>query len=435
MYNLNLRIIRLRDELRSLINVKNEKIENIHIRQGRIDLPCDFSQISDGFSPYTQGDEWSDTAFDSYALFRFLLDVPTAKDGYEYALSVTTNKYDGHNMQRPQMLLCIENDPLCGLDSNHQRVSLGSIEGKGEQQINLYAFSGISKPGPYGRYVEMENFDGVRLYAELQLIDKRIEEYYYNLCVPFMYLDFMDRSSGEYSKILNTLNDSLGFLDLRLPYSEEFYVGIQKANDYLKNNLYGNTSAECGKATLIGHTHIDVAWLWRYSHTRNKAVRSFATEAMLIDRYPEHRFMSSQAALYNFVKEDSPELYAKIKELIKQGKWEADGAMWVEPDMNLVSGESIIRQMIYGKRFFKEEFGVDCELFWLPDVFGYNGALPQIIKKSDLKYFMTCKLPNNEINPFPYDTFTWRGIDGSEILAHCTNYVCGYNAQIESGEI
>lgn len=435
MYNLDLRIIRLRDELNSLTNVKCSKIENIQIRRGRIDFPCDFSGISDGFVPYTQGEEWSDTAFDSYATFRFSLDVPKADVGYEYALSVTTNKYDGHNMQRPQMLLLVGNEPLCGLDSNHQRVALGSIAGEGNKEINIYAFSGISKPGPYGRYVEMDNHDGVRLYAELQLIDKRVEEYYYNLAVPFMYLSFMDKASGEYSKILGALNDSLNFLDLRVPYSEEFYKGIEQANNYLKNNLYGYTAPECGKATLVGHTHIDIAWLWTYSHTRNKAVRSFATEAKLLSEYPEHRFMSSQAALYNYVKEDNPELYEKIKRLIKEGKWEAEGAMWVEPDMNLSSGESIVRQIMYGKRFFKEEFGVDSEILWLPDVFGYSAALPQILKKSDLKYFMTCKLPSNELNRFPYDTFVWRGIDGSEILSHCTNYVCGYNAQIESGEI
>ena len=401
MYNLDLRIIRLRDEIRNLINVKSEKIQNMTIRQGRIDFPCDFSEISDGFKPYAQGEEWSDTAFDSYATFRFYLDVPTAEDGFEYALCVTTNKYDGHNMQRPQMLLLVGDDPLCGLDSNHTRVSLSSIAGEGEKVINIYAFSGISKPGPYGRYVEMDNHDGVRLYAELQLIDKRIEEYYYNLSVPFMYLDFMDKSSGEYNKILNALNDSLNFLDLRIPYSEEFYKGLDRANEFLKNNLYGHTSPECGKATLVGHTHIDVAWLWRYEHTRNKAVRSFATEAALLEKYPEHRFMSSQAALYNYVKEDNPKLYEKIKQLIKSGKWEAEGAMWVEPDMNLSSGESIIRQIMYGKRFFKEEFGVLSEILWLPDVFGYSAALPQILKKSDLKYFMTCKLPSNELNRFP----------------------------------
>ncbi len=435
MYNLDFRIVRLRNEMKELITVKREKIENIKIRQGRIDLPCDISSINDGFSPYNQGDEWSDTSFDSYALFRFVADVPSADENYDLRLSVTTNKYDGHNMQRPQMLLLCGNEPICGLDSNHQLVSVNSLAGKGECEINIYAFSGISKSGPYGRYVEMDNHDGVRLYADLVLCDKRIEEFYYNLSVPFIYLDYMDKSSGEYSKILYSLNESLNMLDLRSPYSESFYIGLQKANEYLKANLYGDPSAQCGEATLVGHTHIDLAWLWRYSHTKNKAVRSFATEALLLSEYPEHRFMSSQAALYNFVKEDSPELYSRIKELIKEGRWEAEGAMWVEPDMNLSSGESIIRQISYGKRFFKEEFNKDCEILWLPDVFGYSAALPQILKKSDLKYFMTAKLPSNELNQFPYDTFTWRGIDGSEVLSHCTSYVCSYNAQIESGEI
>lgn len=433
MYNLELRITRLLQELDATAIVSTEKIQNIEIRQGRLDMPCRFSGIKDGFLPYSQGDEWSDTAFDSYALFRFNIDIKEAPAEQEYCLNITTNKYNGHNMQRPQMLLAFGDESFQGLDSNHTRAYLGDVLGK--QEVNLYAFSGISKKGPYGSYVEMENFDGARLYAELELIDKRVKNLYFDISVPFMYLKLMDKSSADYIKILNTLNDALSLLDLRNPHSEQFYLGVARAEEYLEKNLYGIESYNAGKATMVGHTHIDIAWLWRYEHTRNKAQRSFATEVMLLDRYPEHRFMSSQALLYNFVKEDDPELYERIKELIKEGRWEAEGAMWVEPDINLSSGESIVRQIMYGKRFFKEEFGVDCEILWLPDVFGYTGALPQLIKKSDLKYFMTSKLPSNEINRFPYDTFIWRGIDGSEVLSHLTNYVCGYNAQIESGEI
>ena len=169
--------------------------------------------------------------------------------------------------------------------------------------------------------------------------------------------------------------------------------------------------------SCIGHTHIDVAWLWTVAQTREKAQRSFATVVNLMKRYDDYKFMSSQPQLYKYVKESDPELYEEIKGLIKEGRWEAEGAMWLEPDTNLASGESLIRQLLYGKRFMKEEFGVDNTVLWLPDVFGYSGALPQILKKSGVTKFFTTKMTWNESNKMPNDIFIWEGIDGSQVFA------------------
>ena len=137
-----------------------------------------------------------------------------------------------------------------------------------------------------------------------------------------------------------------------------------------------------------------------------------------MEEYPNYRFMSSQPQLYAFLKERYPELYEKAKERIQEGRWEPEGGMWVEADCNLTSGESLVRQFMHGKRFFKQEFGVDNRILWLPDVFGYSGALPQIMKKCGIDYFMTTKLAWNQFNKIPYDTMMWRGIDGSEVLTH-----------------
>ena len=137
-----------------------------------------------------------------------------------------------------------------------------------------------------------------------------------------------------------------------------------------------------------------------------------------MDEFPNYKFMSSQPQLYVFLKERYPEHYAKIKERVKEGRWEPEGGMWLEADTNLTSGESLVRQFLYGKKFFKDEFGIDSRILWLPDVFGYSGALPQIMKKSGIQYFMTTKLAWNQINKVPYDTMMWRGIDGSEIFTH-----------------
>ena len=229
----------------------------------------------------------------------------------------------------------------------------------------------------------------------------------------------------------NALNEGINLLDLRTPYSEEFYASVRAASAYLKKAVYTDLAGHDDViASCIGHTHIDVAWLWTVAQTREKTARSFATVLKLMDEYPNYHFMSSQPQLYYFLKERYPELYARLKERVKEKRWEPEGGMWLEADCNLTSGESLVRQFIHGKRFFREEFGVDNRILWLPDVFGYSGALPQIMKKSGIDYFMTTKLSWNQFNEVPFDTFEWRGIDGSEVLTHfITTLSIGQNVQ------
>ena len=137
-----------------------------------------------------------------------------------------------------------------------------------------------------------------------------------------------------------------------------------------------------------------------------------------MERYPEYVFLQTQPQLYDYVKADYPGVYEQIKERVKEGRWEAGGGMWVEADCNLPSGESLVRQLLFGTRFFRDEFGVECKYLWLPDVFGYSWALPQILSKSGIDVFMTTKISWNQYNRMPHDTFFWRGIDGSEVLTH-----------------
>ena len=162
----------------------------------------------------------------------------------------------------------------------------------------------------------------------------------------------------------------------------------------------------------VGHTHIDIAWLWSVRQTREKAQRSFATVLHLMDKYPDYKFTSSQCYLYKAVKEENPELYERIKQRIAEGRWEVEGAMWVEADCNLVSGESLVRQILYGKRFMRDEFGVDSKVLWLPDVFGYSAALPQILKLSGVDSGPACGLTLNcnTMNLFAVDDFTKKQI-------------------------
>ena len=168
----------------------------------------------------------------------------------------------------------------------------------------------------------------------------------------------------------------------------------------------------------IGHAHIDTGWLWPVRETIRKVGRTFASQIRYIERYPGYKFGASQAQLYDFAKRHYPALYAKVKKAIADGSWEVQGGMWVEADCNIPSGESLVRQFLVGKNFFRDEFGVDVQNLWLPDVFGYSGNLPQILRRAGMGYFLTQKLSWNIYNKFPHNTFWWRGIDGSTVLAH-----------------
>lgn len=183
--------------------------------------------------------------------------------------------------------------------------------------------------------------------------------------------------------------------------------------------------------TAVGHAHIDTAWLWPVKESIRKCARTFATQLDLLERYPEYVFGASQAQHYAFVKTHYPSLYGRIKEAVKAGRWEIQGGMWVEADCNVTSGESLVRQILHGKNFFKDEFGVEVDNLWLPDVFGYSAALPQILRKSGIPYFLTQKMSWNQINDFPYHTFKWQGIDGSEVLSHFPPENT-YNSQLAS---
>jgi alpha-mannosidase len=170
--------------------------------------------------------------------------------------------------------------------------------------------------------------------------------------------------------------------------------------------------------SAIGHAHMDLAWLWPIRETIRKGARTFTTALRMMERYPDYVFGASQPQLYQWMKDYYPSLYDEVKARYAEGRWEVQGAMWVESDTNVPSGESLVRQLLYGKRFYRDEFGKEVTNLWLPDVFGYSAALPQILRKAGVETFMTQKLSWSIVNDFPHHTFWWEGIDGSRVLAH-----------------
>ena len=184
---------------------------------------------------------------------------------------------------------------------------------------------------------------------------------------------------------------------------------------------------EGGQVYLVGHTHIDTAWLWPLSETVRKCGRTFATAVRLMEQYPGFHFSCSQAQLYAYTREHFPGLYQEIRKWVAEGRWHTTGGMWVESDCNVPSGESLIRQFLHGLEFYRREFGTRPRTCWLPDVFGYPGSLPQILKGCGIPYFLTCKLHWQSTNPFPDHLFWWEGVDGSRVLAHIPRLRSYYN--------
>lgn len=170
--------------------------------------------------------------------------------------------------------------------------------------------------------------------------------------------------------------------------------------------------------SAVGHAHIDTAWLWPIAETRRKCIRTFATAVRYMADYPDYRFACSQAQQYAWVQEMAPGLYERIKAQVAAGRFIPAGGTWVEMDCNIPTGESLVRQFLYGQRFFRQEFGIICRELWLPDVFGYSAQLPQIMRLAGIRYFLTTKLSWNQFNQLPANTFLWEGLDGTRVLTH-----------------
>jgi alpha-mannosidase len=191
-----------------------------------------------------------------------------------------------------------------------------------------------------------------------------------------------------------------------------------------------------GHLLMSGHAHIDLAWLWPVAETRRKVRRTFATVLQLMERYPELCFSQSSAQAYAWLEADDPQLFEEVKKRVQEGRWELVGGMWVEPDGNLLSGESWARQLLYGQGYFQRKFGRRAAVAWLPDTFGFAANLPQLLSQGGLPYFFTTKLGWNETNAFPHDLWQWEGLDGTRVLAHSFhNPNEGYNGRLEAKDL
>lgn len=385
-------------QIKPLIRTFQMPAEEILYRSGSLSEGGD-----SGFVPY-DGRPWGGKDVD--AVFRFSLAIPPEMEGKPAILQLSTDGNGGWAAANPQPLVFVNGQIRQGMDSNHTTLLLAESARQGERyEVVCDCWSAMT---------EEKSFFA----ASLISVDRQTEGLYYDLAVGAETTAVLEDSHPQKDRMLTVLTDALDLVDLRRPHSPAYDQSVLAAREYLRENFYEAYSNHDMVLHAIGHTHIDVAWLWRLSATRKKTVRSFATVLELMKRYPEYRFSSSTPQIYRFVQEDAPELFGAVEEKIQEDRFEPEGAMWLEADCNLVSGESFVRQLVHGKRYFRDTFGKDSRLLWMPDVFGYSAALPQLLKKSGVDYFYTTKIGWNEYNSMPNDTFMWRGIDGSEVLTY-----------------
>ena len=265
--------------------------------------------------------------------------------------------------------------------------------------------------------------------ARLAAIDEATEKYWFDIKSAYDSLEFIKDEIIK-AKVYRAIDESIHAVAFDFG-DEAFYESIPEADKLLLDMLAEIPDAKQAVIHMIGHSHLDIAWLWTTRELVRKTARTFSNNIALMKHYPDFKFTQSQAIVYDYMKKYYPEIFAEVKELVKAGRWEIVGNTWVEADTNLASGESLVRQLLYGREFFMKEFGVSSDIYWLPDCFGFTWAMPQIIKRSGMKYFYTAKLYYNAYNKFPYSVFNWKSHSGDEIVA-CVQqeaYQSEYNAK------
>ena len=269
--------------------------------------------------------------------------------------------------------------------------------------------------------------------AKLVIHCEPVRDFLYWACLTMEAAFTLPQGGTERMRLIRLLDDALKGVELQKAGSDAFLAQVSAAARQIESGLVKIGPGGPGNITLVGHAHIDTAWLWPLAETHRKCGRTFSNVLGLMERYPDFRFSQSQPQLYKFTQRLFPEVYERLKQRIASGQWEPMGGAWVECDCNLSGGEALIRQLLYGKRFYRQEFGLDTVVGWWPDAFGYSWSLPQILAHCGMKYFFSTKISWNQYNTFPCGLFWWQGIDGTRLLAfHATGT---YNGEVIPKEL
>ena len=324
---------------------------------------------------------------------------------------------DGFNAH-PEALIYVDDVPMTSVDTRHILITLpNALKDHNPHELLLDGWTGLGG--------SLWGDDRQRLYLRpcaLVLLDDDARRFVILARNALDSATHMPADTPQQVRLMTALVDVLNKVDTRTPIGEAFYGSIPAAHAQLQQVIDDLGPSLDVTIHAAGHAHIDTAWLWTLDQTRRKVARTFHTALHLMERFPDYYFTQSQPQLYEFIREDHPDLFEHIKHAVAEGRWEPIGGMWVEADCNITGPESLVRQFLLGRRYFREHFGAEAEspVLWLPDTFGFPATLPQIMAEAGIRYFFTTKLRWNEHNDFPYDSFWWEGLDGTRVLAHIT---------------
>jgi len=368
------------------------------------------------YQPFALGGSWGppwDTTW-----FRLRGTVPPEWAGREVALGFRIGN-SGSTGFGAESLVWRDGRCVQGLSPNHRECLL-STNAVANERVELFVESAANPPSPFGVNpwpMLLAEPDGTPLFtlqsAELHVRDPDFEGFWHDFRVLVELLTELPGEGPQVARLGAGLERACNMLEL-----PDIGDSWRRAQPVLDELLSHRGAPGNHTASIVGHAHLDTAWLWPLRETIRKCARTFSTVLELMERYPEYRFVVSQAQHLAWMRDHYPELWQRMKQRFAEGRLEPTGSMWVEADCNIPGGESLVRQIVYGKRFYLDELGIETNDVWLPDVFGYSAALPQIMQRSGVRWFLTQKLSWNQYNVLPHHSFLWEGIDGSRVFTH-----------------
>ncbi|HTK16635.1 MAG TPA: alpha-mannosidase [Acidimicrobiia bacterium] len=385
------------------------------------------------YVPFAVGEQWGG-AWDT-TWFRMRASIPAGWRGSEVVALIDLG---GGGMVgfTAEGLVWDDDQPRQGLHLKHREYVVAG-PATGGDEIELLIEAAANPIPPWGTTpwpLLMPDVFGPPIYrlgqADLAIAHRDVEALYFDMLVLAQLVDVMGTCEVQGANAFGSLEDACDLI-------EQGGVApstVAAARAELAPVLASRADPEAHRVSAVGNAHIDSAWLWPIRETKRKCARTFANALRLMDDYPEYSFAASQAQQYQWMKEGYPLLYERLRERVRAGRFEPVGSMWVEADCNIPSGESLVRQIVHGKRFFLDELDRETTDLWLPDVFGYSAALPQILKEAGISTFLTQKMSWSEVNRFPHNSFWWEGIDGTRVLTHFPP-ADTYNGDMSVGEL
>jgi alpha-mannosidase len=376
-----------------------EPLDGWEIRQAYYRDIGEYEYIDDDWRTIRLGEYWGGK--DVSAFFRRPITIPDRMGGQVVALHI----YVGGDS-----LLKLDGVPYHGLDPFRHIVQLTDAAEPGETHL--------LELESYIHWYTSKEYLNLFQQAELVVIDKEVEAAYWDFVAAFKVLFMKDIDASLKAFLEKHVWDALLAVPVHEPDHQQFKQGLLEAQSRFRREVYSTDHFHVpGVLHLAGHSHLDIVYVWPFREYIRKVGRTHATMLRLMEQYPDFKFSQSSSKIYADMKEHYPGIYEQVKQRIAEGRWQPVGAFWVEPDCNLISGESLVRQILHGQRFWKEEFGFQSRVCWEPDVFGMTWALPQILKRSGIDVVMCNKLVVwNDTNPWTQNTFFWEGPDGTQIL-------------------